>query len=67
MQQCDGGGLLERRGALVPPRVTLESPQGSGRESSCSQYSGRGEEQLASSVVVIPPMQVEHTLPHTWI
>ena len=40
-----GGMALERRGALVPQR--------SGRESSCSR-----QEDITTSVAVIPPMQI---------
>ena len=53
---------LERRGALVPPKIDLGrsgSGDRSGRDSSCSSYSvSSRQEDLTSSVAVIPPMQI---------
>ena len=51
-----------RRGALVPPKIDTGAGSGadrSGRESSCSSYSlGSRQDDLSSSVAVIPPMQI---------
>ena len=55
---------LERRGALVPPKIDLSGTSSSGsertgRESSCSSYSlSSRQDDLTSSVAVIPPMQI---------
>ena len=68
-----GGQSLERRGALVPPKIDIRGSEGgregagaaqgprAGRESSESSYSlgSRGaESDLNTSVAVIPPMQI---------
>ena len=68
------GQSLERRGALVPPKIDIRGSEGArgeraggepgerpGRESSLSSYSltSRGTEgDLNTSVAVIPPMQI---------